>query len=197
MDHSTCRSRVCLLCLRKSTCDLRKLSVLIPTIHLYFIQGYTTDDQRLPHGICTSCKRKLYFLTNGDFSRTFTSTGHVEELLSSRFSPRATDCDCRICYVAKCKGWKAKALLKAIKSKPATSTPAPKTFTICATCFGQVAEGTTHACSRRQVVNNICQLVPSETQERIASRVLAEKTTHSRNGPISLKTGGRFRTVSK
>ena len=196
MDHSQCRGSVCLLCLSKSTGDLSKLKALLIPIRQYFIEDYSVDDQRLPTGVCSTCQRKLYRLLNNDFSKTFQSTDHIQELLASRCSPRSTECSCKICIVAKSNGWKAKALLKAIKSTK-TASGTPKSFTICQNCCGQVPEGTLHAgCSKKDAAKNICDLIPFEVQERVANRVFSEKAKAlGKNEPVTLKTGGRFRTV--
>ena len=195
MDHSTCRGKVCLLCLRKASGTIQGNNCLISTIKLYFIECFSIEDQHLPSGLCTSCKRKLFAIHSGDFTRTFNSLDHISELMAMRCSPRATDCNCRICFVAKANGWKAKALLKAIRTKkPAERST---TFTICAKCFGQCPDGIVHQCSRKDAAHNICDILPMDTQEKIASRVIREKTLANNNTPIQLKTGGRFRTVGK
>ena len=111
IEHDRCRSLVCVVCYSKA---LRKLNDSeVELVEKYIIDGYSVIDQNFPCGICTTCSIALYQKSKDPDCRLKTVDEYDPERKTNLRS--VSECDCKICKIAKMNG------LAALKAAWATS----------------------------------------------------------------------------
>ena len=114
MLHDEARKQVCLCCFRKCNKSL-SLENASPEIRQRLEEHVISDldvlDNRVPTGICSSCRCKLRNIDKEGRK----STIDIQILISylseqKRLSPRQSSCICHICKVANSFGAEAKKL---------------------------------------------------------------------------------------
>ena len=98
--HDLSRKVVCILCLRK--CNGSLTPVVIKRLHDHVQKDLDFQDQRIPEGICNSCRVNLLAVSEGGSAKQlpklydFTSVVLPMFLRSSPIS-----CNCLICRIAR------------------------------------------------------------------------------------------------
>ena len=194
IPHNIARSKVCLLCFKKT--DILKepkLSIskhpdLIKIIAEHILDGFDNTDERLPNAFCKSCYNRLCDMNNAESNRTIANVfiDRINEYAKTqrRISPRTNDCDCQICLVANANGLVYKRLLSRNKtsSSPSTDHVARR---LCCTCLSEIYRGCSHSCNLTTLLSNIKRVAPETTLQRVASDTIKELTTLEQSIKVS------------
>jgi hypothetical protein len=99
--HSKARKSLCLVCLDRlsaSGSEIHPGSRIGNLVEEFLIFQYTPRDDRLPNGICSSCKKKLESYARGDFRPTlpeFPDYSLMRHFRNRRGSEET--CNCFLC----------------------------------------------------------------------------------------------------
>ena len=125
MLHDEARKQVCLCCFRKCSKSL-SLENAAPEIRQQLEDHVISDldllDNRVPTGICKSCRAKLRNIDKAGRKSTIDIQILITYLAEQkRLSPRQSSCICLICKVANSFGAEAKKAQIQIYTKTSTT----------------------------------------------------------------------------
>ena len=205
-DHNGCRSKVCVVCIRKATRNRSLSTKDIELVKRFARNHYDISDPDYPSGLCNGCYLLLRKKEKDD-----SVSLNVEAFTPDRqLQLRSSVCDCVVCQVAKSGLFMAKrlkkkagrpskevaasatstsssAILSISPSKrppPSLTTPLATSIRICRICFTELYQGCRHKCSgktsRKRKIENLDNLVSSpKTSSMLAERVARRDTTQN------------------
>ena len=108
LDHETCRSKVCLICLRKSDLPVNSDQIKKIRNNSNLFHSIQPFDRRVPTGICETCRRDLNHLgvrPNAALKipENFSFTKEVLIPANTRSNSGDSPCPCLICEIGKYK----------------------------------------------------------------------------------------------
>lgn len=196
-SHENCRLLVCLLCFGKTKTMRSITPAMQTTIENHFLNGYNTDDIRLPTVLCNTCRLVVAEYEKGDFSRTINlfdyTMLHQLPPIATRSNP---DCTCMLCDIASKGGWTQSKV-----GRPPANINRQSMNTaikVCGKCLTELAKGKVHHCSDGTKLDNLKLLTSDKMSEQLASAVLLKKqastaTTSSNVLNLATSTGRPIR----
>ena len=107
LDHETCRSKVCLICLRKSDLPVNSDQIKKIRNHSNLFNSIQPFDRRVPTGICNGCRTDLNKLDDPKrqlkIPEGFSFTKEVIIPANTRSNSGDSPCQCLICEIGKYK----------------------------------------------------------------------------------------------
>ena len=189
-NHDISRKVVCILCLRK--CNGNLTPVVIKRLHDHVQKDLDFQDQRIPEGICNSCRVNLLAVSEGGSAKQlpklydFTSIVLPKFLRSSPIS-----CNCLICRIARKKTPSPKTKVgrpaNPHQNEPSFSKTPPSVEKQCQRYLSVIKKGKKHICTPSTKAKNLKELFTRfpKNGEKIASSVIKNKTP-SPGGTIRL-----------
>ena len=119
---------MCIICFNKGQNVISISKNVHRMIHEYAIDGYSDDDDRLPSGICGTCRLTLSEYSKGVFKRPLTKYDH--STVAIRYETRSQVekiCQCVVCEIARGKSTDG-GTSKAKRGRPSLSTTTSKVF---------------------------------------------------------------------
>ena len=173
-EHNMCRTKVCLICYRKSRRTISALEANFIASNV--MDGYLLEDLNLPCGLCGGCELLLRKRMDNDTIILPWSNNLDPERPTNLRS--ISSCTCRICNVAKASGIgfrfkkKKRGRPKAVEEGEEDSRK--KKFRLCTNCFEKVYVGCNHPCNggRATRVKNLEALMSPGTKEALAARTI-------------------------
>ena len=174
MNHEQCRTKVCVVCSKKSTRIASKNDII--SINTYIDEDFAADDPDYPRGICSVCQISLSKKKKGQDVKLHINQAYKTEQLQ-RFLRSVSVCRCSICDIAKTNGLKCANSKRKAGRPPTKDRPVQQPIKVCSLCFQQLYQGCRHQCStdnhRRNKVYNLEKLMTPTTSERVSSRTMA------------------------
>ena len=195
-NHDENRLAVCLLCFQKSK-EMTKITTnLQETINLHFLDGYDSNDARLPGALCGNCRHIVQEYKNGRFDKQITVYDYSEIGIMPRPITRSgLQCFCKICEIGR-SNFLNKRVTKKSPGRPSTGKTSntqspPKPIRICSFCLTKLSRGKPHECCKLTRHNNLLQIPNEREKDQIASSILREKKCNKvieSNSPLKLTT---------
>jgi hypothetical protein len=196
--HEECRKTVSFLCMKKGHRELTDF--MIGRILKLVKSDLNFDDERVPRGICNTCRLLLQKRDSGETSNELPPLFNYFSILIKPNTRTSTTCACLICQTGKCKGFE-KHPLGATESSIKTQEPTPGTssnsqVTIekrCTKCLSVIGRGYSHSCTQGTRHKNLQTLVQNDPlgAEQIASSVIANKVATPRGTVRLSQPNGR------
>lgn len=217
--HEENRSKICLLCFNKGKVMRLLTKDHYETIENYIIDGFDRSDNRLPNGICGTCRLTVQECSQGNFKRLQHLNVYDHSLVvgsqppltrsaATNMSLAPSQCPCVVCGIARSKSTNlggTAGIEKQPRGRPSSSnafaTEKPKAITICSKCLTQLRKGVSHVCTATSRADNIQSFVATSpttaTKDHVAAAILKEKESDSgtSNFKLSHVTGGRPSSV--
>ena len=172
MDHSACREMVCALCwCKKGKKACHKVIESYEVEIRKCIPEYDRNNLGYPSGICSPCKTIVCSQKKEKKRKMDFDDYEPEAMKRDLRSNVSSECDCRICYVAKLYGGAFKSYCR---------EPVVKS---CPTCSSVIAKGSDHSptkCQEQKLLN-----LSQREQEIVAYRFLKsqDEATVKLSGP--------------
>ncbi|XP_059093671.1 uncharacterized protein LOC131888759 [Tigriopus californicus] len=155
--HQRVRALVCLICNDKAHFKIARNSKILSAVQDFVIEGYIPEDQRLPNGICTSCRKKLLNFSAGDFKDVLPVLPCYKARLEFRSKRLAENrkCHCQICETHRKSGLfgSRKKLRKRLKGHPNQSGSNKENTNqgsfLCVGCLELIVSSSGHSCVRK------------------------------------------------
>ncbi|XP_065683561.1 uncharacterized protein LOC136096352 [Hydra vulgaris] len=176
-DHNQCRQVVCTLCMKKSDREISEY--FISEIKRLISGNINFDDERVPRGICVTCRFLLRKLASGDEEVSIPQLYDFESILIKPPTRQTTKCDCIICQISKTKG-KGKHPFE--KPSQQEVQKEEKSFEKrCTKCLSVIARGLPHNCKEATRRENLKALALADPlgAEQIASFIVSSKEVSS------------------
>ena len=164
-------------------------------IQRHLISGYDKNDERLPSGICGTCRVTLMEYSHGNFKRDIHLFDHSKVNFSYQTRSKSQQkCECLICKRARCTigpivGGKTKQAPGRPQKNPSNEKKKP--VKLCNLCLSIIGPGKPHNCSTKNLYSNFKELAgPSERAEQLASAVIVNKSEGERDIHLPRYGGG-------
>lgn len=192
-NHDENRLAVCLLCMNK-TKEMTKITTnMQETINIYFLEGYNSDDIRLPSALCGNCRHIVQEYRGGKFVKKIEVFDYSEIGTMPRPITRSgVQCQCKICEVGRSNFLTIGQARRKSPGRPSTdnnlghSQSPPKPIRICSFCLTILSRGKPHQCDKYTRHHNLLQIPNTEIEkDQIASSILRQKSKAAEsNSPI-------------
>ena len=189
MKHFEGRNRVCFSCFKKVKINetIESSTKLVQDRITTIIPSLDLNDDRVPLGLCPTCRLKLKAVENGKLEDFDLTRLNAYLLSQARPSPRA-ECTCQICTIAGSSG------IKTISPESKPGRPKEKeeeiVYDCCGTCFTPKYPGCSHKCNATSLHDNFIAKAPVQVQNRVASTVAKRVAEETGSKQIKLPTGG-------
>ena len=131
-SHSENRSLVCIICFNKGKNVISISEEVHRLINNHAIYGYSLDDERLPSGICGTCRLTLMEYDKGIFKRPLKLYDHSKIAIryQTRTQTERSKCTCVVCKISSGKSADG-GTLKTKRGRPSASPKAASAIKIC------------------------------------------------------------------
>ena len=187
--HESNRKKLCVICCASAKRLLTQDQV--KAIRDYLIEDYSTDNRRLPCGVCNTCRVRLDSMARGDLSQPIYPFFNFGPMATFRFS-RNLECDCLLCEKAKVRHTFGASSTKRKVGRPSSSSASQKGHRLCSLCLTPLAPGVNHSCSRTSRIKNAMRSFSPQTMKRRVGDYLA-----GLEEPTEVATRGRPFKVAK
>lgn len=199
-SHNLNRSKICFVCCQRATRNIT--SALLVIIQTFLIEGFSLDNQKFPSGVCETCRLTITGYGKGKFDRILAPWFDLSPMRTFRPKRNPTDpCCCLICNLAldRCK-FGAKSSKRKLGTnrynKVSDQVQAKSSIVMmCVKCLSPIKAGKFHRCNDTQRLQNVLDLVPQNTLNRVAGMVVREQLENN-DSPL-LSSGGRPFHVQK
>lgn len=203
--HDDYMKAVCFFCLRKGQ------HLLTQSVIAYVRQDILTSiDENfayVPQGLCGSCRTKAYDrIKNGSSSGITMPQQNYESIIQRLkalpFRTRASPtCGCFICQIALSSGRNSFSPLPTgpVPSTASSTSPPPKTMTVCCRCFQKTGPGIRHVCQKGITkVTNMFEHLSSSPNSRqgLGAMILKKEQEVQGSNHIFLQQAGGGHPVS-
>jgi len=101
--HDSNRQKICIVCAKKSESVIQPGSNLAKLVEEFVVADYNTLDNRLPQGLCSTCRRTLNDYGAGKFDRCLPQF-YDFTCMNGFLKARNGVCACLICQMAPVRG---------------------------------------------------------------------------------------------
>lgn len=191
LNHNENRSKVCVVCFEKSKYKIT--DVIVSRIRSYFIENYDVDDESVPCGICSKCRRDLMDVSNSVKSVDILPEPYNFDSIFAYTRATRSDpspiCLCAICEIARLKSVPSRK-----KGRPSSElAPICLPVTICSYCKSVIGRGLHHKCNKTSLRENvvaICSSSDRKSQEFVCTSIIRNHTENYSTSSLSLYSGG-------
>ena len=131
-------------------------------------------DDRVPLGICNSCRAIIQKYGKGDRNLPLPKLYNYKKMIIRPQTRGFDSCNCLICQVGQLKEHSTKLTFSTNQDLKESSSSFDK---LCLNCLSVVKRGVTHDCSQANKFENLKKMIAtdSKTPEKIASSVIIQK----------------------
>ena len=203
--HDIARSKVCIICLKRSK-GVQLGDGLYQKLEKFskIFDSMGRNDPRLPTGICGTCKNDLNNNDRGikrdlKFPTDFSFENDI--IIPKTRSKKSSPCDCKLCQISSKKGFDLHPVLDTkfdTFSQKQNLKTENETSLSCTTCATVISKGVSHVCNDTTLLEN--WKVLAEKKPIVASALaihVVKNTPPSPNGTIRLSNlhGPKFPLV--
>ena len=181
-SHTECRNYVCILCMSKS--DRSLTPFLISRLTKHSPEHLGLNDDRLPHGMCTSCRFHLPKIDEGKATKPFPNLYDFSPILVKQPTRNSPDCNCIICKIAKTNKKAPLPMTSNVVLTVPERSP-PTVHKRCSHCLTIVGPGLPHDCTPATRRVKLLRLAKEDTKGAEATSVLKTHDS-SPNGAVRL-----------
>ena len=201
-SHDENRSKICLVCCQLATRTIP--ASLLFLIQTYLIEGFSLENPKWPNGICQTCRHTISGFGKGNFDSIQAPWYDLSSMASFRPKRNPTEpCNWLICKLAmdRCKfGAKSSKRKLGTNRYPKENSEAkatPAIVKMCGNCLTSIRPGVHYQCNATQRFENLMNLLPQSTLNRVAASVISEKLNDSQDRASVLSSGGWAFQVQK
>ena len=204
------RKTVCFLCMRK--CDRELTDFMIARVLKLVKSDLKFEDERVPRGVCNTCRILLQKRDNGDLNSPLPPLYNFYSIVIKPLTRTANRCECLICQISRLNLNQQHPIFVQSSSKQQTkektiATPGtssanqqpPSAEKRCTQCLSIIARGHRHFCTPGTRHRNLLSLVQDDINgaEQIAVSVIANKEAFPHETVrLSHGTGGKLFPVT-